>query len=134
MYTELSDTDRRWMEGSSTATSYLRPEVRQRPNLTIGVSVYTERVLFTAGAGGSLRAAGVQISTSRDEPKYAVGANREVIVCGGSIGSPQVLLLSGIGPSQELEKLNIPVVRDLPAVGRGLLDVRSYISIRMTFR
>ncbi|RPD58939.1 GMC oxidoreductase [Lentinus tigrinus ALCF2SS1-7] len=107
---------------SSPATTYLRPEVRQRPNLTIGVSVHTERVLFTLGAGGSLRAAGVQISTSRDGPKFAVGASREVIVCGGVFGSPQVLLLSGTGPSEQLEKLKIPVVRNMPAVGRGLLD------------
>ncbi|TFK92473.1 GMC oxidoreductase [Polyporus arcularius HHB13444] len=107
---------------SSTATSYLRPEVRQRPNLTIGVSVYTERVLFTSGAGGSLRAVGVQVSTSKDGPKFAVGATREVIMCGGVFGSPQMLLLSGVGPSNHLQELRIPVVRDLPAVGRGLLD------------
>ena len=108
--------------------------MRQRPNLTIAVSVHTERILFTSGAGGSLQATGVQISTSRDGPKFAVGASREVIVCGGVFGSPQILLLSGIGPSQQLEKLKIPVVRDLPAVGRGLLDVSQFRPVILTSR
>ncbi|KAI0794378.1 GMC oxidoreductase [Fomes fomentarius] len=109
-------------ERSSAATSYLRPEVLERPNLTVGVSVYTERILFTSGVGGSVKAVGVQASTGRNAPKYAVCASREVLVCGGVFGSPQLLLLSGVGPSAQLQKLKIPVVRDLPAVGRGLLD------------
>ncbi|KAI0708467.1 GMC oxidoreductase [Earliella scabrosa] len=108
-------------ERSSTATTYLRKEVRNRPNLTIASRARTERVLFTSGVDGA-RAVGVQISTTRDGPKYAVRATREVIVCAGTFGSPQLLLLSGVGPSEQLEKLKIPVVRDLPAVGRGLLD------------
>ncbi len=110
--------------GSSTATSYLTGEVRQRPNLTILTSVHTERVLFTSGKDGATKAVGVQISTTRDGPKFAVSANREILLCGGVIGSPQVLLLSGVGPAEQLQRLNIPVVRDLPAVGWGLLDVR----------
>ncbi|KAI0741863.1 GMC oxidoreductase [Daedaleopsis nitida] len=109
-------------ERSSTATTYLRQEVRERPNLTIAVCAHTERVLFTAGAGGAPKAVGVQISTTRDGPKYAVGANREVLVCGGVFGSPQILLLSGIGPAKHLNKVKIPVVHDLQTVGRGLLD------------
>ena len=100
----------------------MRKEVRNRPNLTIASRTRTERVLFTSGVDGA-RAVGVQISTTRDGPKYAVRATREVIVCAGTFGSPQLLLLSGVGPSEQLEKLKIPVVRDLPAVGRGLLDV-----------
>ncbi len=118
--------------GSSAATSYLRPEVLERPNLTVGVSVYTERILFASGVGGSVKAIGVQASTGRNAPKYAVCARREVLVCGGVFGSPQLLLLSGVGPSAQLQKLKIPVVRDLPAVGRGLLDVRVNLSFPQT--
>ncbi|KAI0770549.1 GMC oxidoreductase [Fomes fomentarius] len=109
-------------ERNSTATSYLTGEVRQRLNLTIITSVHTERILFTSGEDGTTKAVGVQISTTRNGPKFAVSANREILLCGGVIGSPQVLLLSGVGPAEQLRRLNIPVVRDLPAVGWGLLD------------
>ncbi|KAI0776751.1 GMC oxidoreductase [Trametes elegans] len=121
-------------ERSSTAAAYLTKDVLARPNLTVAVTVTTERVLFAQPSAGSEvpRAIGVQLSQSRDGPRYAVTANHEVIVCAGVVGSPQVLQLSGIGSASHLESLDIPVVRDLPAVGSNLLDHVS--SGAITFR
>ncbi|KAI0632955.1 GMC oxidoreductase [Trametes polyzona] len=109
-------------ERGSSATAYLTPDVLQRPNLTVAVTITTERILFTKKEDGTPTAVGVQISSKRDGPRFAVGANREVIVCAGVIGSPQILQLSGIGPSAHLTELGIPVIRDLPAVGANLKD------------
>lgn len=57
--------------------------------------------------------------------KYIASANKEVIVSGGVVNSPQLLLLSGIGPQEDLEELSIPVVADLP-VGKNFLDHVAY--------
>ncbi|OSD02316.1 GMC oxidoreductase [Trametes coccinea BRFM310] len=108
-------------ERVSAATAYLRDEVLRRPNLTVAVSVMTEKVLLST-AGGSPKAVGVQVSSAKSGPRYVVAARKEVILSGGAIGSPQLLMLSGIGPANHLEKWDIPVVQDLPAVGRNLLD------------
>lgn len=111
--------------GSSSATAYLTPEVLKRPNLTVAISVTTEKVLFEGTPEGTPKAVGVQLSTSRNGPRFAVGASREVIMCAGAVGSPQILQLSGVGPSAHLTQLGIPTVHDLPAVGDNLRDVRS---------
>ena len=63
-----------------------------------------------------------QLPDSAAAPRKEVFAAREVILCGGAFNSPQLLLLSGIGPKAELEALNIPLVADLPGVGRNLQD------------
>lgn len=109
--------------GSSSATAYLNPEVLKRPNLTVAITVTTEKVLFTRTPEGAPKAVGVQLSSSRDGPRFAVAASREVITCAGAVGSPQILQLSGIGPSSHLEQLKIPVIHDLPPVGENLRDV-----------
>ncbi|CDO68788.1 GMC oxidoreductase [Trametes cinnabarina] len=109
-------------ERSSTATAYLTSDVLRRPNLTVAVTVMTERILFAQTPEGAPRAVGIQVSSRRSGPRFAVGASKEVIVCAGAIGSPQLLQLSGIGDSEHLSKLNIPLVREVPAVGRNLLD------------
>lgn len=94
-----------------------------RPNLTVAVSATTEKVIIS-NQGDSQQAAGVVISTSKSSPRYIVAARKEVILSAGAIGTPQLLMLSGdVGPSKELAKQDISVVRDLPAVGRNLLDV-----------
>jgi len=110
-------------ERSSGYEAYLRP-VRSRANLTIETSAFAVR-LSTAGR----RATGVEYEQSGAVQKAL--ATREVIVCAGSIGSPQILMLSGIGPAKHLQQLEIPVVADVAGVGENLHD---HVSAQLTFR
>ena len=98
----------------STAVGYLNP-ARGRPNLRVVTGVLAERVVLEGG-----RAVGVAFRA--DGVTRIARARREVILCGGAIGSPQLLMLSGIGPAAQLAALGIPVERDLPGVGQGLQD------------
>ncbi len=101
---------RRW----SCAVAYLKP-VMDRPNLPVWTRALTTRVLIENG-----RAVGVELARGRE--RLEVRAEREVILSGGAINSPQVLLLSGVGPADELKPLGIDVVHDLPGVGKNLQD------------
>jgi choline dehydrogenase len=87
----------------------------KRPNLRVITHALAERVLF-AGK----RATGVAFS--RNGERETVRAAREVILCGGAINSPQLLMLSGIGPADELVGHGISPVADVPGVGRNLQD------------
>ncbi len=98
----------------STAVGYLRPAM-QRPNLRVETGALAERVLFEGR-----RAVGVMFR--QNGVSRTARAGREVILCGGAINSPKVLMLSGIGPSAHLAELGIPVVVDAPGVGQGLQD------------
>jgi choline dehydrogenase-like flavoprotein len=113
--------------GNSVAIAYLPPSVLKRPNLTVAVSTVVERVLFDE-SGSEPRAVGVEVSKSPVAPKYHIKANREVIICGGTIASPHILLVSGIGPKDVLSKADIKVVKDLPQVGKNYRDVRLFSS------
>ena len=98
----------------STATGYLRP-VRKRSNLTIRTRTLTRRVLLDGE-----QAAGVEIEQrGKVEEVYA---EREVLLCGGATNSPQLLMLSGIGPAEHLRKHGIKVHADRPGVGANLQD------------
>ena len=101
---------RRW----STADGYLRPVMR-RPNLTVSTRAHATGLVFEAG-----RATGVRYR--RDGGEQVAAATREVVLCAGAIGSPHLLLLSGVGPATELRALGVAVVGDLPGVGRNLQD------------
>jgi len=98
----------------STAVGYLRPAMR-RPNLRVVTEALTERILCEGN-----RAVGVAFR--RDGETWTARAAREIVVCGGAINSPQLLMLSGIGPRDHLAALGIPVVQDLPGVGQSLQD------------
>lgn len=98
----------------SAADAYLRP-ARRRPNLTVATRVQVRGVTVTGGrAGGVVAQVGGRVR--------AVRATREVVLCGGTVNTPQLLLLSGIGPADELRALGLPVVADAPGVGRNLQD------------
>jgi choline dehydrogenase len=101
-------------ERHSAAAAYLRP-VLHRGNLTVRSRALATRVLVEDG-----RAKGVAYLQEGHEREAR--AAREVILCAGTIGSPQLLMLSGIGPAAHLRALGIPVVRDLPGVGENLQD------------
>lgn len=103
----------------STAVAFLRP-ILKRPNLTVETYAHTTRILFAEQADGKPRATAVEFI--QNDLRQTVQANKEIILCGGSINSPQLLLLSGIGAAQELQKWQIPVVVDLPGVGQNLQD------------
>ncbi len=101
---------RRW----SAASAYLTP-ILSRPNLTIESNAQVTRILFEAK-----RAVGVEFAQKKQ--KVQVRASREVLLCGGAVNTPQVLLLSGIGDPEILKRFDIPVVMDLKGVGKNLQD------------
>jgi choline dehydrogenase len=98
----------------SASNAYLRP-VWRRPNLEIRLRAQATRVLFQGR-----RATAVEFVQSGT--KQVANARREVILSGGTINSPQLLELSGVGDPQVLLRFGIPVIVDSPAVGRGLQD------------
>ena len=98
----------------SAAVAYLRPAL-SRPNLTLGTGVRIARIVIENG-----RAVGVEV-IENGRP-FVIRAEREVIVTAGAIGSPRLLLLSGIGPADELRAAGVAPVHDLPGVGRNLHD------------
>ena len=98
----------------SSARAYLRP-ARGRANLRVATHTLTERVIVRDG-----RALGVQVL--RGGQRLNLRARREVVLSGGTYGSPQLLMLSGIGDGEQLQALGIPVVQHLPGVGRNLIE------------
>ncbi len=99
----------------SSATAYLDPIRGKRPNLKVVTGALARKVLFEGG-----RASGVLYTVGG--AAYAEGASREVILCGGAINSPQLLMLSGIGPASHLRQHGIEVKLDLPGVVGNLQD------------
>ncbi|MCB1390398.1 MAG: GMC family oxidoreductase N-terminal domain-containing protein [Rhodobacteraceae bacterium] len=99
---------------ASSARGYLRP-VAGRANLTVLTRTLVRRVIVENG-----RATGVE--TERAGTVSRVAARREVILSGGAYNSPQLLMLSGIGPAGDLAALGIATVRDLPGVGQNLME------------
>jgi choline dehydrogenase len=99
---------------SSSAVAFLHPAL-QRPNLTLESEVLVTKLVVEKG-----RVTGV--TYVKDGQTHIVRAEREVIVSAGVIGSPQLLLLSGIGPADELRQAGVDVVHDLPGVGKNLHD------------
>jgi choline dehydrogenase len=98
----------------SAADAYLRPALA-RPNLTLAPEAHATRVLIENG-----RATGVTFL--RNGLADEAHATCEVILAGGTVNSPQLLMLSGVGPADDLARLGIPVVRNLPGVGKNLQD------------
>ena len=97
----------------STALGYLS-ESRHRLNLTIRPNCITNRVIFDGD-----KAVGVEVFSGNDT--YTLEAN-QVILSAGAIASPQLLMLSGIGPADQLEQQNISVIKNVPGVGKNLRD------------
>jgi choline dehydrogenase-like flavoprotein len=99
---------------SGTAEAYVHPSL-DRPNFTLEVRALVRRVVIESG-----RATGVEY----EQPAgvTVAHARREVIVSGGAIGSPQILMLSGIGPAEHLREHGVEVKLDLPGVGKNLHD------------
>jgi choline dehydrogenase len=109
-YQATQRAGRRW----STADAYLRPAI-ERANLTVETDALATGVLIEDG-----RAVGVRYL--RDGAERVARAGREVLLSGGAVNSPQLLLLSGIGPADHLRSHGIEVLVDAPKVGDGLQD------------
>lgn len=108
-------------ERCSAARAYLTP-ILGRPNLDVFTGAQATRILFEGS-----RAVGVAFR--HESRTREARARREVIVAGGAFASPQLLLLSGVGPAAELRALGIDVVRDLPGVGRNLHDHIDFVFV-----
>ena len=101
---------KRW----SASQAYLRPSLK-RANLNTETKVLAYKILFHG-----TKAIGIEYI--KDGQVRRSKANKELILCGGAINTPQLLMLSGVGSASELEKHNISVVLDLPGVGQNLQD------------
>ncbi|MGX9119159.1 GMC family oxidoreductase [Mesorhizobium sp. BHbsci] len=112
-YYQLTQKDAR---RSSASVAYLRP-IRERKNLTVRTNVLVTRIVIDKG-----RAVGVEIIDRPGGQPTILRAEREVIVSSGAIGSPKLLMQSGIGPADQLKSVGVTPVHDLPGVGSNLQD------------
>jgi choline dehydrogenase len=113
---------------SSTYHAYLAGETERRPNVTIITGAHVTRVVLQGPTGHKV-ATGVEYRRDDGETRTLV-ADREVVLSGGAIGSPQLLLLSGIGPRAELEAVGVTCQVDSPHVGKHLKD---HLQVAMFF-
>ncbi|KAG5651440.1 hypothetical protein H0H81_008644 [Sphagnurus paluster] len=103
-------------------SAYIDP-LPPRSNLDILVSATVTRIIFNGNnTSGDQIASGVEFATSATGTKNTVKVNKEVIVTGGALGSPNVLMHSGVGPKDVLDAAGVPVVVNLPGVGQHLQD------------
>ncbi len=116
----LVHTNTRQGKRTSSYRAFLEGEAERRPNLTIITGAHATRVLLD-GSSGHIEAKGVKYRKASGEIS-TVFANKEVILSAGAVGSPHLLLLSGIGPRNELETVNVQCLVDSPDVGKHLKD------------
>lgn len=107
----------------SAAVAFLRP-AEGRANLTVLTRARAERVVLADGKV-------VGVAVSRGGSAELIEATREVVLAAGAFGSPQLLLLSGIGPADELGRHSIPLRHELPGVGEGLTD---HVDLALCYR
>ncbi|MGH7787035.1 MAG: GMC family oxidoreductase [Candidatus Binatia bacterium] len=116
----LAQTSTRNGKRASTYRAFLEGEAEARPNLTIITGARATRVLLE-GSRGQMEARGVEYVTAGGETRV-VSARKDVILSAGAVGSPHLLLLSGIGPQRELEALGVACRVGSPHVGKHLKD------------
>jgi choline dehydrogenase len=112
----------------NAARAFLRP-IRHRRNLTVWTESQVEQLVFDRTKAGRVRCAGAVVRRGREA--VTVAARGEVILSAGAVASPQLLLLSGIGPADQLRAHGIEVMRDLAGVGGNLQD---HLQIRTVFK
>ena len=116
----------------NTAKAFLRPTCYARPNFELWTSAQVSKLTLepnTTGTGGALRCTGAHVWDGH--AMVQATAQKEVILCAGAVGSPQILQLSGLGAAQRLQNLGIAVHKDLPGVGENLQD---HLQIRAVFK
>lgn len=102
---------------SSTSAAYLPSLVHNRPNLKILTSTTVTRLVLDGD-----RVSNVEMAQSKDAKRYYAKATKEVLVCLGAYGTPQLLQLSGIGDPADLQKIGVDTKVENPGVGKNLLD------------
>ncbi len=113
----------------STAKAFLRPTCYGRPNFEMWTAAQVAKLQFETRPDGSLRCSGVEVWANHE--MITATATTEVILSAGSIGSPQILQLSGIGPGALLQQHGIAVAHDAPGVGANLQD---HLQIRSVYK
>ena len=113
----------------NSAKAFLRPTCFGRANFHMWVNAHATKLEFETLPDGSTRCTGVRVWNGRE--MVTARASKEVVLCAGAIGSPQLLQLSGIGPAGLLRQHGVPVVADLPGVGANLQD---HLQIRAVFK
>ncbi len=113
----------------NTAKAFLRPTCYGRPNFEMWTSAQVMGLQWSREANGALRCTGVRVWDGQQE--VLALASREVALCAGSIGTPQILELSGVGQAERLHALGIEPVLDLPGVGANLQD---HLQIRAVYK
>ena len=108
----------------SAAVAYLNP-VKSRPNLQIITHAQVEKVLIEDNRATAIT------YTDRSKQVQTITANKEIVLCGGAINSPQVLMLSGIGDPAQLGEFGIPVIADRPGVGKNMQD---HLQARLVYK
>ncbi|KAF9475243.1 aryl-alcohol-oxidase from pleurotus Eryingii [Pholiota conissans] len=106
---------------SSSATAYLHP-ILSHPNLDVLVETQVTRLINIAEKGGKPDLREVEFAKNATSHRFTIRAKNEVILSAGAVNTPQLLLLSGVGPKSELAKFKIPLVVDSPGVGQNLQD------------
>lgn len=104
---------------SSASVAYIHPILsgsEKRPNLTVLTNAWVSKV----NVSGS-KVTGINV-TFQDGSRRTLNPKAETILCAGAVDTPRLMLLSGLGPKQQLQELGIPVVKDIPGVGENLLD------------
>ncbi|MDH6168790.1 choline dehydrogenase [Variovorax boronicumulans] len=113
----------------NTAKAFLRPTCYGRPNFELWTGAQVSRLLFEKNEDGTQRCTGAEVWNGSE--MSTARAEREVILCAGAIGSPQILQLSGVGPADLLRQHGIDVVLDAPGVGANLQD---HLQIRAVYK
>ncbi|KZF20175.1 GMC oxidoreductase [Xylona heveae TC161] len=111
----LETIDHATQHRESSETAFLRPRLGKAKNLIVYKNTLAKRVVFDG-----TRATGVEVDS--DNQQYTLSANKEVILSAGAFQSPQLLMVSGVGPSDTLKQYGIPVVADRPGVGQNMWD------------
>ncbi|MDZ7809538.1 MAG: GMC family oxidoreductase N-terminal domain-containing protein [Arhodomonas sp.] len=114
----------------NTSKAFLR-DIRDRSNLTVWHSTQVLGLELDGSGGRGTRCTGVRLARDHGDGEVIARAGREVVLAAGSIGSPQLLQLSGLGPAELLRAHDIPVVAQLPGVGENLQD---HLQIRSIYR
>lgn len=118
----LLQTTTRAGKRSSTYHAFLEGEAEARPNLEVICGAQVTRVILDGDGGpGGLRATGVEYRTEAGDTAV-VSATKDVVLSAGAVGSPHILMLSGVGPKAELEAAGVPCRLDAPDVGKHLKD------------